>query len=121
MKQYFIGPVRKVFISNIVRDNNNVMDYTREDKVVFDDELFYYNCIGKLICDKTREALFTEEEIDDVICFSLSENKKASSLSANSACLIFSSFETLYVNREELKRTDYKKTRKIFSKTRSKK
>ena len=52
---------------------------------------------------------FTEEEVDDVICFSLSENKKAYS------------FETLYVNREELKRTDYKKTRKIFSKTRSKK
>lgn len=109
MKQYFIGPVRKVCISNIVRDNNNVIDYTREDEVIFDDELFYYNRIGKLICDKTREALFTEEEVDDVICFSLSENKKAYS------------FETLYVNREELKRTDYKKTRKIFSKTRSKK
>lgn len=109
MKQYFIGPIRKVCISNIIRDNDTVIDYTKEDKIIFNDKLFYYNYMGKLICDETKEAIFTEEEIDDVICFDLSENKETSS------------FETLYVNREELKRTNYKKTRKIFSKTRSKK
>lgn len=109
MKQFFTGPIRKVRISNIIRNNGKVVEYTKEDKVVLNNKLFYYNYIGKLICDETKEALFTEEEIDDIICFNLSENKEATS------------FETLYVNREELKRTDYKRTKKIFSKTRSKK